>query len=86
MNTNKWVALAVYAALAGYGLFFASPGAATIILYIFIALPIIHLLEFAMVRKVLSTAGGSQGGHFLQTLVFGYVHWLPLWKTQSGKG
>ncbi|AQA17154.1 hypothetical protein BST95_01895 [Halioglobus japonicus] len=81
MSTNKWIALAVYAGLAIYGIGFASPEAAKIVMYIFIALPIIHVLEFLLVLKVLKSAGGSMGGHFLQTLIFGYVHWLPIWKT-----
>ena len=80
MSTQKWIALAVYAGLAIYGLAFASPRAAEIVMYIFIALPIIHLLEYAMVFRVLKSAAGSAFSHFANTIVFGYVHWLPIWK------
>lgn len=80
MTPKKWVALAIYAVAAIYGLIFASPETADIIMWIFIALPIVHVLEFGLAYRILKSAGGSMGNHFLQTLVFGYVHWLPLRK------
>ena len=83
MTQQKWNALIIYAVLAVYGFGFASPGAAQIVLYIFLALPLIHLLEYAMVFRVLQGAGGSQAGHFIHTIVFGFVHWLPIWKARK---
>lgn len=73
MSTQKLIALAIYAGLAIYGLLFASPKAAEIVMYIFIALPVIHLLEYAMVFRVLQSAAGSALGHFANTIVFGAV-------------
>ncbi len=80
MTPKKWAALAIYAAAAIYGFVFASPETANIIMWIFIALPIVHLLEFGLMYRVLKSAGGSMSNHFLHTLLFGYVHWLPLKK------
>jgi len=38
----------------------------------------IHVIEFFLKREVMEKAGGSMGGHFLQTLLYGFFHWKPL--------
>lgn len=85
MTTKKWLALGIYLALAIAALLFPGTKAAGIIGWIFIALPVIHVLEFLLVYKTLAAATGSMAGHFLHTLVFGFVHWLPLRQHQTGQ-
>ena len=41
-----------------------------------------HLAEFLVKRPVMQRAGGSMGGHFLQTLIYGLFHWKPLEEQQ----
>ncbi len=42
-----------------------------------------HVVECFVMKKAFERAGGSMGGHIAQTLVFGFGHWLPLWKAQK---
>ena len=37
-----------------------------------------HLVEFFVYRKVLVQVGGSMGHHFVQTLIYGLFHVMPL--------
>jgi predicted acyltransferase len=83
MTTTKWQALAVYGLMAIASAVFNSTIVVTIIEWIFIGLLAVHLLEFVMVYKVLKASPGPMAGHFLHTLVFGFVHWLPLKKIQA---
>ena len=46
--------------------------------WVFLALLGAHLLEFALKKDVMRAAGGSMGNHFIQTMLFGFVHWRPL--------
>lgn len=48
------------------------------ITWIFLALAVIHLIEFFVVFKVLRTAGGSMFNHFVQTIFFGAIYWMPI--------
>ena len=83
MNTKKWQALAVYGLMAIASAVFNTTIVVTIVEWIFIGLLVVHLLEFLMVYKVLKASPGPMAGHFLHTLVFGFVHWLPLKKGQG---
>jgi len=44
---------------------------------------LIHLVEFAAKRHVMTQAGGSMSRHLLLTIVFGLVHWVPLERSQK---
>jgi hypothetical protein len=83
MNTKKWQALAVYGLLAIASAVFNTTIVVTVVQWVFIVLLIVHLLEFFMVYKVLKASPGPMAAHFLHTLVFGFVHWLPLKKSQA---
>ena len=39
-----------------------------------------HLVEFFAMRSVMERAGGSMGNHFVQTMIYGLFHWMPLKK------
>lgn len=43
-----------------------------------------HVVECVVMKKTFEKAGGSMGSHIAQTMVFGFGHWLPLWKAQRG--
>lgn len=78
MTTKKWITLAIYTLLALYAISFHGSTASRVIIWIFIALPVAHLLEYCWVQGMLKEAPGSQANHFIQTLLFGFVHWLPI--------
>ena len=78
MTPKKLIALAIYAALIAYAAIFASPEGAGIVVWIFAAIVVAHLLEFVLVYRMLKSSGGSMANHFAQTMLFGFVHWLPL--------
>lgn len=42
-----------------------------------------HVVEFFVKKSVMEQAGGSMGGHFLQTLIYGLFHWKPLEEKQA---
>ncbi len=46
--------------------------------WLFLALLLAHLIEFVLKKDVMQAAGGSMGNHFIQTMLFGFVHWKPL--------
>jgi hypothetical protein len=81
MNANKWVGLGIYALLAATAVYTAGSTTSQAIIWLFIALGVIHFIEFVLKRDTLRAAGGSMGNHFLQTMLFGFVHWRPLEKT-----
>jgi len=37
-----------------------------------------HVVEFVMNRPLFERAGGSLGHHFVQTLIYGLFHWMPI--------
>ncbi len=37
-----------------------------------------HTGEFFVNRSLFERAGGSMGHHFVQTLIYGLIHWLPI--------
>ncbi len=77
MTQQKWIGLVCYGLMVLAALLVGGT-TAQIITWIFIALAAVHLLEFAMMFKLLSGADGSMPMHFLQTLLFGFIHWKPL--------
>ena len=78
MNFQKIITLAIYAALAIAAFVFPGTTIATVAKWAPGVLLVAHLLEFAVVIKLLKQAEGSMAHHFFQTLLFGYVHWFPL--------
>lgn len=48
---------------------------------LFMSLFAIHLLEYALFRKRFQQLGDSQN-HFMQTMIFGFLHWLPLFSAK----
>jgi len=39
---------------------------------------IAHVAEFFVNRSLFERAGGSMGHHFVQTLIYGLFHWVPI--------
>lgn len=57
------------------------PSFSTIAWIIFIALAVLHLLEFPLASKEISAAKGIPGRTaFIKTLLFGFTWWLALKK------
>lgn len=83
MTPKKWIVLAIYLVLAAVGFAMAGTQTATIIGWIFVVLLVAHVAELLLVFKLLRSAEGSFLNHVIQTLVFGYIHWLPI-KQQRG--
>ena len=50
--------------------------------YIILALLAAHLGEYMLVRKRLAQLSAN-GGHFLGTMLFGFLYWLPLFRAES---
>lgn len=61
---------------------FSDP-AQMIIFWLGIVLLVVHLAEFIMHYKKLNqlNAGGANG--FVQTMLFGFVYWLPIFKSNK---
>jgi len=78
MSAQKYITLVIYAALAMAGLQFSDSWIETAALVFFIALPAVHFLEYLAVRKIFAQGSGSATHHLVQTMIFGYVHWLPI--------
>jgi hypothetical protein len=47
-------------------------------------LVVVHFAEFVLKRDVMTRAGGSMGNHFVQTMIYGFLHWKPLEDAQNG--
>ena len=45
---------------------------------VFWGMLVVHVVEFAVKRPVMEAAGGSMAHHFVQTLIYGLLHWKPL--------
>jgi len=41
---------------------------------------VVHIIEFIMQRSLFQRAGGSTLEHFVQTLIYGFMHWAPIKK------
>ena len=80
MNKNSvWILYiaCVLAILLSDG-FLASAGR-----WLIIILAVVHFLEFIVKRDVMARAGGSMGNHFVQTMIYGFLHWKPLEDAQN---
>ena len=53
-----------------------------ILLTVLGVLQVVHVAEYLLLRKRLSKIK-TDDSHFLQTLLFGFVYWLPLLKGQA---
>jgi hypothetical protein len=80
MATQKLVTLVVFAMLAVAALLKRNSKVGIAGKWILISVPFVHLLEFVFVYKTLQQADGSLLSHFLQTLIFGYAHWSPIYQ------
>lgn len=43
-------------------------------------LAVVHGLEIVMMKKRLQALPGSTANHIVQTLLFGFLHWMPEFK------
>lgn len=50
-------------------------------LYITAALALAHVAEYVLMRSKINALPGRN--HFINTLLFGFVYWLPLQKAQQ---
>ena len=66
------------------GMVFGGGGLARASRIVFFAIALVHVVEFFVKRRVMEKAGGSMAQHFLQTLVYGFVHWKPLEEQAGG--
>ena len=80
MTTNKWAGIAIYLVLAAVAVIYAGNSISQWIIWLFMGLVIVHFVEFFVKREVMQAAGGSMFNHFIQTMLFGIVHWKPLEK------
>ena len=67
-----------------YNFFFPFPEPFTsVVAWAGIILAVVHVIEFALKKSALDkiNAGGVHG--FCQTLLFGFMYWLPLLKSKS---
>lgn len=46
--------------------------------WLIVALLVAHLVEFVVNRQLFEREGGSMGHHFVQTMLFGLLHWKPI--------
>ena len=65
------------------GMIFGSGWVATAANVAFVAIALVHIVEFFVKKSVLEKAGGSMAQHFLQTLIYGLFHWKPLEEQQA---
>jgi uncharacterized protein YhhL (DUF1145 family) len=74
MGVAKWLVL--FAWFFGASSFFVSTGtpAAHVGRVVFLALVLVHAIECVAFLPRLRAAGGSLGGHLLQTFLFGIFH------------
>ena len=83
MTAQKWTTLVIYTAMLACLLAMPGTQAAQIIAWVFVVLVVAHIVEFIAVYRLLSSAQGSLAHHFLHTLLFGFMHWLPIRKAQQ---
>lgn len=73
--------MAIYSLVFIYSLIkpFSDP-AQTIIFWLGIVLLVVHLIEFIFHYKKLNTLNAAGANGFVQTILFGFVYWLPVFK------
>jgi len=57
----------------------------TIIYWAGIVMAVAHLIEYVLKRKFLEQVGEGGINGFIQTMLFGYIYWLPLQKKHNLK-
>ena len=82
MNKNAVWVLYIAAVLA---MLLSDGGLATAGLWVLIVLAVVHFAEFVAKRDVMARAGGSMGNHFVQTMIYGFLHWKPLEDAQKAE-
>lgn len=85
IQVSKAVAIAIYSIALIALLTQAMQPYRNIIVGVAAVLILAHLLEYLVLRKKLQAAAPHRRHHFLQTLLFGYGHWVPLLKTKRGQ-
>lgn len=81
MVTQKIMALVIYAVLAAFAFLKPDTKPGKVGKWFFMALPFVHLLELVFVYDLLQKAEGSLVHHLVQTMIFGYVHWMPIYES-----
>ena len=82
MNKNSVWVLYIAAVLA---MLLSDGGLATAGRWVLIVLAVVHFAEFVAKRDVMARAGGSMGNHFVQTMIYGFLHWKPLEDAQNAE-
>jgi hypothetical protein len=59
-------------------IFLGSGWIATIGRWTFGLMLVAHVVEFIVYRSLFQRAGGSMLHHFVQTLIYGLLHWTPI--------
>ena len=83
MSMQKIGTLVLYAAMVVVMFSLQGSTMATVIAWVFVVLAVAHLAEFFLVLSLLKSAPGSMGGHFVQTMLFGFMHWMPIKKSME---
>ena len=84
MNSILKIIIVLFWLSFAYNFFFPFPDPSTsIVAWAGIILAIAHVLEFAIKKAALDeiNAGGIHG--FCQTLLFGFLYWMPLLKNKA---
>lgn len=79
---QKHGALVVWFVLAA-GILFGSGWIAVTAQVLFWLMAFVHGVEFVVKKDVMEKAGGSLAQHFVQTMIYGFMHWKPLEDQQS---
>lgn len=82
---QKQSALVMWFVLAA-GMVFGSGWVGSVARFAFWAVALVHVAEFFIKQSVMEKAGGSLGQHFLQTMIYGFMHWKPLEDQQARGG
>lgn len=59
-------------------IFLGSGWVETIGRWVFGLMLVAHVVEFVYHRPLFQRAGGSMLHHFVQTLIYGLMHWVPI--------
>ena len=84
MNSSLKIITAVFWLCFAYNTFLPFPEpSSSIIAWCGIILALVHVIEFVLKKSALDEigAGGTHG--FYQTLLFGFLYWLPLLKKKQ---
>lgn len=85
MGMEKGLVLFLYT-LGFAGIIFGEPWLVEMLQRILLILMIIHLLEFIVKFKLfLEEKSTGMFTHFFYTMIFGFLHWLPIQKSLQEK-